>query len=55
MTSDQPFLSDIEDLRRRAQEDMGRGAVTSTYGLDLSQAVREFNQVLASEIVCVLR
>jgi bacterioferritin len=56
MTSnDKPFLSDIEELRRRARQDMDRGAVTSQYGLDINQAIDVLNKVLASEIVCVLR
>jgi bacterioferritin len=55
MDSDKPFLSDIEDLRRRARQDMDRGAVTSAYGRDLQQALDVLNKVLASEIVCVLR
>lgn len=56
MTSnDKPFLTDIEELRRRAREDMNRGAVTSAYGLDINQAIEILNKVLASEIVCVLR
>jgi bacterioferritin len=55
MNSDKPFLSDIEDLRRRARQDMDRGAVTSAYGRDLQQALDVLNKVLASEIVCVLR
>jgi bacterioferritin len=50
-----PFLSDIEELRRRARADMERGAVTDAYGLDLNQAVEVLNRVMASEIVCVLR
>lgn len=54
-STEQPFLTDIEELRRRAREDMDKGAVTSTYGRDLTQAIRILNQVLASEIVCVLR
>jgi bacterioferritin len=53
--NDQPFLTDIEELRRRAREDMDRGAVTSAYGLDINQAIDILNKVLASEIVCVLR
>jgi bacterioferritin len=36
-------------------QDMEQGAVTSTYALDLEQAIRVLNQVLASEIVCVMR
>jgi len=56
MTATQkPFLSDIEELRRRARQDMERGAVTSAYGRDLKQALDVLNKVLASEIVCVLR
>ena len=54
-TMNQPFLTDISELRRRAREDMDRGAVTASYGLDSEQAVGILNKVLASEIVCVLR
>jgi len=49
------FLSDIEDIRRKAREDMKAGAVTSAYGRDVHQAIDLLNKVLASEIVCVLR
>jgi bacterioferritin len=52
---DKPFLSDIEEIRRRAHQDMDRGAVTGANPLDLNQAIKVLNQVLASEIVCVLR
>jgi bacterioferritin len=55
ISNDKPFLTDIEELRRRAREDMDRGAVTSAYGLDINQAIDVLNKVLASEIVCVLR
>ena len=54
-TNERPFLADIEELRRRAMQDIEQGAVTSAYNLDLSQAIKVLNQVLASEIVCVLR
>lgn len=50
-----PFLSDIEDLRRKARKDMERGAVTSGYALEIDRAIDVLNRVLASEIVCVLR
>jgi bacterioferritin len=50
-----PFLTDIQELRRRARQDMDKGAVTSSYGRDLDQAIGILNKVLASEIVCVLR
>ena len=56
MTSNpNPFLTDIQELRRIALQGMERGAVTSTYGLDINQAIDVLNKVLASEIVCVLR
>src|ERR1041385_8718705 len=54
-TSDQPFLSDIQELRRRAREHMEQGAVTSAYKADRERVVRILNEVLATEIVCVLR
>ena len=50
-----PFLADLQELRRRARDKMERGAITESYGLDLNQAIEVLNQVLASEIVCVLR
>ena len=54
-STEKPFLTDIEELRRRAREDMDKGAVTSTYCRDLDQAIGILNKVLASELVCVLR
>ena len=50
-----PFLSDIEEFRRLARQDMEKGALTGAYGLDVNQVVDVLNRVLASEIVCVLR
>ena len=50
-----PFLSDIEEIRRRANQDIDQGAVTSEYGRDINQALKTLNQVLASELVCVMR
>ena len=54
-TNSKPFLADITELRRRAREDMDRGAVTPAYAGDLEQTIGILNAVLASEIVCVLR
>jgi bacterioferritin len=51
----QPFLSDIKELRRRAQEQIERGAVTQNYGGDVQQAIDLLQTALATEIVCVLR
>jgi bacterioferritin len=54
-TPAKPFLTDIAELRRRAQHDIDKGAVTDAYGMDVRQVVDVLNKVLASEIVCVLR
>jgi bacterioferritin len=53
--SHQPFVSDIQELRRRAREHMEQGAVTSSYRADRETVIRILNEVLATEIVCVLR
>ena len=51
----QPFVTDIQELRRRAREHMEQGAVTSAYKADRDTVIRILNEVLATEIVCVLR
>ena len=51
----QPFVADIEELRRRARAHMEQGAVTSAYTADRDTVIRILNEVLATEIVCVLR
>jgi len=51
----QPFVSDIQELRRRARRHMEEGAVTSAYTADRETVLRILNEVLATEIVCVLR
>src|SRR6202158_462626 len=50
-----PFVSDIQELRRRARAHMEEGAVTSAYKADRETVIRILNEVLATEIVCVLR
>jgi bacterioferritin len=50
-----PFVTDIQELRRRAREHMDQGAVTSAYKADRPTVLRILNEVLATEIVCVLR
>ncbi len=50
-----PFVTDIQALRRRAREHMEHGAVTSGYRADRETVVRILNEVLATELVCVLR
>lgn len=54
-TAERPFLSDIEQLRARAREQMDKGPVTAAYGADLDRVLEVLNQSLATELVCVLR
>ena len=55
MSTSTPFLSDIQEIRRRARENMMRGPVTADYKGDVRQSIDILNQALATEIVCVLR
>src|SRR5919204_3679644 len=50
-----PFLTDIQEIRRRAREHVEKGAVTSAYKGDVETTIRLLNEALATEIVCVLR
>ena len=50
-----PFLTDIKELRRRAREHMEQGAVTTSYKADRDAVIKILNDVLATELVCVLR
>jgi bacterioferritin len=50
-----PFLSDIQEIRRRAREHVEKGAVTDAYKGDVTTAIKVLNEALATEIVCVLR
>jgi bacterioferritin len=50
-----PFVSDIQELRRRARQHMEKGAVTEGYKADRDTVVKLLNEALATEIVCVLR
>lgn len=51
----QPFLSDLQELRRRAREEIMKGAMTAEYKGDRNAVIRILNQALATELVCVLR
>ncbi len=53
--TDQPFLTDIQTLRKRAREHMEEGAVTPGYGADRDTVIKLLNEALATELVCVLR
>ncbi|MGA7923005.1 MAG: ferritin-like domain-containing protein [Thermoplasmata archaeon] len=50
-----PFLTDIKEIRRRARDHMMEGAVTQGYKSDRTAVLKVLNDVLATEIVCVLR
>lgn len=53
--NDKPFLTDVQELRRRAREHIEEGAVTEGYRADRDTVVKLLNEALATEIVCVLR
>ncbi len=50
-----PFKQDLEAIRRRAKDKMEQGAVTGAYKGDADRIVSVLNEVLATELVCVLR
>ncbi len=50
-----PFLSDVEEIRRRAREHIEAGAVTPSYDANRGVVLRLLNEALATEIVCTLR
>jgi bacterioferritin len=52
---DQPFLTDVKTLRKRAREHIEKGAVTPGYAADRDTVIKLLNEALATEIVCVLR
>ena len=49
------FVSDIELIRKRAREQIEQGPITDAYGADRERVIAVLNEVLATEIVCVLR
>src|SRR6185369_9734099 len=49
------FISDIQEIRRRARQHMERGAVTEGYKADRDTVIKLLNEALATEIVCNLR
>ncbi len=55
MRPNHPFLSDIQEIRKRARQHMEKGAVTDGYKADLDTSLRVLNEALATELVCVLR
>src|SRR5215831_5401788 len=49
------FLKNIQEIRKRARQQIENGSVTKDYTLDREQAVSILNEALATELVCVLR
>jgi len=49
------FVTDIKKLRDNARKNMEKGSVTEGYRADVKQVVKVLNDVLATELVCVLR
>ena len=49
------FVTDIQELRRRARPHIENGAVTDSYTADRATVIKVLNEALATEIVCILR
>jgi len=49
------FTTDVETLRRKAREHIEEGPITEAYGADRVRVIAVLNEVLATELVCVLR
>ncbi len=46
---------DVQNLRKRARQNIGKGAVTFGYSADRETVLKLLNDSLATEIICVLR
>jgi len=55
MSAQGAFVADIKEIRRRARQHLGQGAVTQNYGGKVEEAIAALNHAVATEIVCVLR
>lgn len=49
------LLTDVATLRRNARAHIEKGPITEAYGADRARVVDVLNEVLATELVCVLR
>ena len=54
-TNNQPFLTDVQELRKRARTSLDKGPITPDYQGNVKQTIDILQAVLATEIVCVLR
>jgi bacterioferritin len=49
------FVMDVQEVRKRAREQMELGAVTKNYEGDVQTSIDILNEALATELVCILR
>jgi bacterioferritin len=49
------YLTDVQTLRRNARSHIEEGPITEAYGADRERVVAVLNEVVATELVCVLR
>ncbi|MCI0686416.1 MAG: hypothetical protein L0Y54_04140 [Sporichthyaceae bacterium] len=49
------FAMDLDQIRAQAREHLDAGPVTAAYGKDVERVIDVLNEVLATELVCVLR
>jgi bacterioferritin len=49
------FITDVKKLRDNARKNMEKGSVTEGYKADVKQVIKVLNDVLATELVCVMR
>lgn len=54
-TNGHGFVVDLKNIRERARKHIDQGAVTESYGADVTTVCNVLNEVLATEIVCWLR
>jgi bacterioferritin len=48
-------MTDVKTLRKQARENTERGAVTAGYSANRAKVLKQLNEALATELVCVLR
>lgn len=49
------FKADMQRIRERARAEMRKGPIVDEYGMDRERVIEVLNEVLATELVCVLR
>jgi bacterioferritin len=49
------FLTDVSTLRERARAHIDEGPITESYGADRERVIKVLNEVVATELVCMLR